>query len=279
MENIRQAIERAKGGKGAASGQQRTGRIDVAQRTPVVGDALRYQPDQPDPPIREIELNSKYLLSNRIVSHIVTDPRSRPFDMLRTQILQSMDKKTSRILAITSPTPGCGKTVTALNLAFSIARQPERSVLLLDLDFQKPKVANYLGLQFDNGALGLLEGQTTLSNAIIHARVDDQKLMVLPTKPTSGSGELMASREMASLFQDIKRECRSQTIIVDLPPILSSDDVITILPQVDAVLFVVAVGTTTVSQIEECNKHLQSADVLRIVVNKVTAASTNYYYY
>ena len=67
--------------------------------------------------------------------------------MLRTQILQSMDMKAWQFLGITSATEGCGKSVVAVNLALSIARQPERSVLLVDLDLQKPQVANYLGLK------------------------------------------------------------------------------------------------------------------------------------
>src|SRR5215510_11748796 len=73
-------------------------------------------------------------------------PRTKSFDMLRTQVLQSMNPKNWQFLAITSPTAGCGKTVTAINLALSIARQPELSALLIDMDLPKPAVAKYLGL-------------------------------------------------------------------------------------------------------------------------------------
>ena len=52
-----------------------------------------------------------------------------------------------QFLAVTSATAGCGKSVTACNLAMSIARLAERSVLLVDMDMQKPKVAEYLGLE------------------------------------------------------------------------------------------------------------------------------------
>ncbi len=51
-----------------------------------------------------------------------------------------------RVLGVTSPTPGCGKTLTAVNLAFSMARQPDQAVVLVDLDFQKPQVGNSLGV-------------------------------------------------------------------------------------------------------------------------------------
>ena len=190
-----------------------------------------------------------------------------------------MDLKGWRTLAVTSPTPNCGKTVTALNLALSIARQPERSVLLVDLDFRKPQVAASLGLKCDGGVLSVLDGKMKLSDAIIHARVDNLQFMVLPTAATIASSELISSRAMAAMLGVIRSEYRSQTIILDLPPILSGDDVIAILPQIDCVLFVAAVGTTTVSQIKECNKHLQSAEIARIVLNKVPETSANYHYY
>jgi protein-tyrosine kinase len=146
------------------------------------------------------------------------------------------------------------------------------------LDLLRPRVGLCLGLKFGDGVRSVLERRAILSEAIIHARTDSQRLMVLPTTPRAGHSELMASRAMATMFQDLRREFASDIIIVDLPPILSSDDAITILPQVDCVLLVVAVGVSKVSDIQESNRHLQSAEVLRIVVNKVPEASMPYYY-
>ena len=276
MENIRQAVERVKAHQSAASGQKSLAGSAVPrlQSETDVGAACGN-----DAQNQEIELNSVHLQSKRIISYDITDPRSRAFDMLRTQVLQSMDLKGWKTLAVTSPTPACGKTLTAVNLAVSIARQPDRSVLLVDLDFRKPQVAACLGLKCDEGVLSVLEGRTTLSDAIIPARVDNLRFMVLPTASTIRSSELISSRAMTAMLEDIKREYHSETIILDLPPILSGDDVIAILPQMDCVLLVAAVGTTTVSQIKECNKHLQSAEVVRIALNKVLETSTDHYYY
>ena len=105
-----------------------------------------------------------------------------------------------------SPSPGCGKTVTAINLAFSIARQPERSALLVDLDLQKPQVASTLGLNCESGVVSVLEGRTSLSSAIIRARVGESCIMVLPAETsTSSSSAWMASRAMEHMLQEIKR--------------------------------------------------------------------------
>jgi len=276
MENIRQALERVKASQSAGSEQRNLAGSAVLQlRSEMeIGSAGGN-----DGQNQEIELNNVHLQSKRIISHDITDPRSRAFDMLRTQVLQSMDLKGWKTLAVTSPTPACGKTLTALNLAISIARQPDRSVLLVDLDFRKPQVAACLGLKCDEGVLSVLEGRTTLSDAIIPARVGNLRFMVLPTASTIKSSELISSRAMTAMLEDIKREYHSKTIILDLPPILSGDDVIAILPQMDCVLLVAAVGTTTVAQIKECNKHLQSAEVVRIALNKVLETSTDHYYY
>ena len=282
MENIRQAIERAKARRRITS-RQKDLPPNVSPRRSEVASAHghefgvlpAYQPAES----QIIKLKNAVLQSNRIIAHGATNPFSRPFDMLRTQILQAMDAKGHKILAVTSPTPACGKTVTSLNLALSIARQPERSVLLADLDLHRPKVAAYLGLEVTNDVQSVLEGQSTLAEAIIRAHIDNQQFMVLPVGAKSGSSELMASRAMATMFDAFRRDYSSQTIIVDLPPILSSDDFISILPQVDCVLLVVAVGASKLSDIEESKKHLQSADIVRIVVNKAPESSAPYYGY
>jgi Mrp family chromosome partitioning ATPase len=158
MENIEQALERLRAQQGADPQKVKAntrGRAEPAAA-------------------RSRALNSALLQSNRIISHVIADPRSRSFDMLRTQILQSMDTKDWRVLAVTSPTPNCGKTVVALNLAISVARQPERSALVVDLDFQRPKVATALGLGSANdGVLSVLNGEATLQSAVLRARIGE----------------------------------------------------------------------------------------------------------
>jgi Mrp family chromosome partitioning ATPase len=271
MENIRQAVERARAGK--SSGAESSARV-VTQPAKILG-AWGALGDQ----IKEIELKDSYLQSQRIVAQNGADISSKPYDMLRTQVLRSMDLKGWKILAITSPTPECGKTLTAINLALSIARQPERSVLLVDMDLQRPRVANSLGINCDEGMLGVLHGRIGLMNAVIQTRIGNHRFMVLPTETsTPDSSAWMTSRAMSEMLQQIKMDYQSRIIILDLPPMLSSDDVIAILPQVDTVLLVAAVGISTISQIEECSKHLQSSEVVRLVLNKVPEKMKYYYY-
>lgn len=225
-----------------------------------------------------VQLDWAHLESNRIIGHDISDRRSSAFDMLRTQVLQEMESKGWRLLAITSPTAGCGKTLTACNLALSIARLPERPVLLLDLDLRRPNVAASLGLKGKFGLLGTLRGNVPLREAIIRAGIDRYRLEVLIAEQSvPNASEWLASRSMKALLQTIRRDFPSHVVILDTPPMLATDDFLTLLPEIDCVLLVGAVGMSTVSDIEHCKRHLQSANIIRMVLNKVREGNRPYY--
>ena len=272
MENIRQAIERAKERPKPSNG------IDFEpprqQARNGFGDASESKERA-----REVDLDFGHLQSHRIIAYDGKDVRSRSFDILRTEILRSMDLKGWKTLAVTSPTPSCGKTLIATNLALSIAREPERQVLLADLDLRNPKVADCLGLKCRDGVLGVIEGSIGVESAIIRARAGGSRLEVLPTAPASNASDLVGSSAMKMLLQDVTGPGQSRIVILDLPPLLTGHDVISILPQVDCVLLVAAVGVSTISEIAECNKHLQTTDVVRFVLNKAPESTTRYAYY
>ena len=270
MDSIKQAVELARAAEGAP-------RLN-AGLPPGSSDGSRS--GQRDSATRDVRLDPQHLEVSRIISHGASGQHGRYYDMLRTQVLQEFDKKSWQFLAITSPTAGCGKSVTACNLALSIARLPERSVLLVDLDLRKPIVADYLGLGRNEGVLAVLEGRAPLSSSVLRASIGPNSMLVLPGSVSSqGSSEWMASQTMGTLLQTIKRDFRSRIVIFDLPPMLLGDDVISILPRMDAAILVAGVGITSVSDIKECQKHLQRTPVVRVVVNKATETNESYYGY
>jgi Mrp family chromosome partitioning ATPase len=270
MENIRQAVERAREARGPDGKNQR-----------LTGSAHRLQRALSDLIDESVhDLNVSHLEAHRIIGHDPADPRSSSYDMLRTQVLRSMESVSQNVLAITSPTAGCGKTLTAINLALSIARQQDRSVLLLDMDMQKGQVAKCLGLKCENGLISVLEERVTLVRALVRIRAGKSGLLVLPTEIAAfGSSDWMTSQAMELFFQQIRREFPSHIIIVDLPPMLYGDGVIAILPYIDCVLLVAAIGTTTLPEIQVCRKHLQATEMVRFVLNKDREMKSNCYYY
>src|SRR5690349_7400600 len=107
MDHIKQAVDLARTVQSGAAG--------IAQRPSAQHEQISIVPTATRPGVR---LNAAQLEKQRIVAHLATEPQTRSFDMLRTQALQTMDTNGWQYLAITSPTPACGKTVTAINLAF-----------------------------------------------------------------------------------------------------------------------------------------------------------------
>jgi protein-tyrosine kinase len=104
---------------------------------------------------------------------------------------------------------------------------------------------------------------------------------VLPGEQTNASSEWMASSALASLMDALKREYRSRTILLDLPPLLTGDDVLSMMPQLQSVLLVTAAGSSSVADVKECGKHLKATPIVRVVVNKITereAAPYHAYY-
>lgn len=258
MESIKQAIDlvRAADAKAVPNAQVT---LNEFPRSSAVDSHIRTEP-----------LNEAHLERSRIVAHRATTAEGRYYDVLRTQVLQEMDKNGWQFLAITSPTSGCGKSVTACNLAMSIARMPEHSAILIDMDMHKPSVASYLGLDSRHGILDVLEGRVSLSDAVVKAAIGPTDLLVLGgTDPSTSMSEWMASQTMINLLQAIKREFHNRTVIFDTPPILEGDDVISILPRMDATLLVAGVGDSTILDIKKCRQYLEKTPVIRVVVNKV----------
>lgn len=261
MEKIWQAVERARTDPGASKSP------GFFRAPSVVG-----------PQLEEIEINPAYLLSKRIVSASGSNQQARPYDILRTQVLRSMEQHEWKTLGVTSPTARCGKTLTAINLAFSIARQENHSVVLADLDLRKPQVANYLGLRCtDRGTLDILDERISSRDATSWIRAEEHRLAVIPSASTKESSERMSSSAMRTLLQDLKKSYH--VVLLDLPPMLASDDVISILPQVDCILLVAAIGQSKAFELEESVRHLEATPLVRLVLNMATEEAVNYYYY
>ena len=280
MEQIKQAVERAKADVTTSRAPEPLVSPLVRQTAPpVTPQKAMDEGSSGGISLKSYELNWTHLERQRIVAHNVADPRSKPYDILRTQVLQSMDRRNWHFLAVTSPTEGCGKTLTAVNLALSIARQPERSVVLIDLDLQRPKVAGYLGLKCEQGVISMLAGRTSLQESMADAFIGGSHCQVLPAEARSiHSSELIASRGFRTMLDEIKKNFPAATVIFDLPPVMSGDDVMSIMPYVDCFLLVAAVGSSTVSDIRESNKYLHSAEILRIVLNKAAEQRTYHSY-
>ncbi|MES2502747.1 MAG: protein tyrosine kinase, partial [Pseudomonadota bacterium] len=115
-----------------------------------------------------IKLDSAHLEKNRIVAQSKSDMNSYSFDSLRTQILQKMEENNWRTIAVVSPTPQSGKTLVSINLAISIAHQPQKTAILVDFDLRRPKVAAYLGIHTEKSMNDYLQDKAPLKDVMVN---------------------------------------------------------------------------------------------------------------
>lgn len=272
MERIKQAIEKAKNFAPEQGGRYRRGRSGRAAPAKVddVGE-VNYSHT------RVIHLNPTHLEAHRIVAFNKSNPLSVSFDLLRTQVLRKMDENGWRTLAIVSPTPECGKTVVAVNLAMSIAHHSNKTAMLVDFDLRRPKVAAYLGLPSGKSLNEVLDGEAAVSEVMVNPGL--AKLVIVPTATAfPKSAETLASRKVRELVQELRDRYQERIVVLDLPPLLNTDDAIALLPQIDCALMVVGNGMVTNAEMEESLRHLHATNLLGVVLNKAEVQPSTYYY-
>jgi protein-tyrosine kinase len=270
VEQIKLAIEKTKSGK-----RPKAGRAVRKHVTPAAAER-RVVMEQKRVPI--YEPNPAMLEANRLVSFLEPDKGFAGFDMLRTRILHMMKTQNWRSIAVTSPGAGAGKTFVSLNLAGCIARLEAETPLLVDLDLRKPSIARYLGMQVKYSLIDHLTGDTSLYKTIVKLRSPELEILS-NLKPVQNPGEVIASSKVQDLIMELHKSKRYSTLVFDLPPVLSTDDVIAFLPNVDCVLLVVSAGNTTSEEVEECLQLLDSFNIIGVVLNKCEVEGSEHYYY
>ncbi|MDX9875894.1 MAG: CpsD/CapB family tyrosine-protein kinase [Spongiibacteraceae bacterium] len=217
---------------------------------------------------RSVRPKPDHLLRERIVAAFDSDKRAEPYRQLRTQVLRRMREKQWRTLAVTSPNSHAGKTLTALNLAISISREVNQTVLLVDLDLRNPTVMQKLGIQAEFGLMDCLEKRCELKDVLVNPGFE--RLVVLPSLPgTSHRSEILSSPTMTTLLQEIVNRYDSRIVVFDLPALLDDDDALAFTPFVDALMLVVEDGSSSRGDIERALLLMQGTPLLGTVLNKV----------
>jgi capsular exopolysaccharide synthesis family protein len=223
-----------------------------------------------------VSMSPEVLEKNRIIMEDNNSQEVAAYRMLRTQVLQRMVAKGWNALAITSAGAGQGKTLTAINLAISLAREVHRTVLLADFDLRRPRLHQYLGFEPQSGIGDYILRDTPLHEIVINPGIE--RLVVLPGKePLLNSSEMLASPKMVQLVEELKTRYPSRLVIFDLPPLLAADDALAFSPYVDAFLMVLEEGKTNKDDLQQAMGMLQGTNLIGTVLNKSRdAISANY---
>lgn len=272
MERIKQALELARQERSKQGGnsarKMSSLRVD-GKGSGVAEENIEYTET------RHISINSAELRKKRIL----IDQQNNVADayrILRTQILQRMREKGWNTLAVTSPKHGEGKTLTAINLAISLAREVDYTVLLVDTNLRNPAIHNQLDFYPEYGLSDYLLKDIPLSEILIHPE-DISRFVVLPAgHAISNSSEMLSSPKMARLVDELKHRYPSRIVIFDLPPILTSSDALAFSPLIDSTLVVIEDGGTQKQDLKQAFEMLQGVELIGTVLNKAYSADRDY---
>ncbi|RWR25648.1 polysaccharide biosynthesis tyrosine autokinase [Agrococcus lahaulensis] len=183
-------------------------------------------------------------------------PRSESFRTLRTNLQFIEVDDDSRSLVVTSATPGEGKSTTTANLAIALADSGQ-TVILVDADLRKPKVAEYMNLDGGVGLTDVLIGRAELVDAV--QQWGTKSLYILPAgQIPPNPSELLGSKAMTTLLKELQSEF--DWVLFDAPPLLPVTDAAVLSKHVESVVIVASAGKATKHQLETAVHLLETVD-------------------
>jgi len=216
---------------------------------------------------RSVEVPFSHMREQRILAAFEENEFVHAYKILRTQVLHRMRENGWSMLGVTSPGEGEGKTVTAINLAISLAMEAGQTVLLVDADLRNPGVHGVLGIGPDRGLAEYLLDDIPVESLLVHPGLG--RLVLLPGgRKIHDSTERLTSPKMTALVAELKHRYPERLVLFDLPPLLRSADVLAFSPYLDALLLVVEAGRTKREEIEKALHLIKEVPLIGTVLNK-----------
>ncbi|MDU0459823.1 MAG: XrtA-associated tyrosine autokinase [Geobacteraceae bacterium] len=228
-------------------------------------------------PSRTITINA----DNRLLATIA-EPHSavsEQYRKLKSSLVRLTNEDRFRnLLMVTSSIAGEGKSLTAANLAISMAQEFDLTVLLIDADLRRPSIHSYLGFEQTIGLSDCLQDDLNIGDAIVKTDID--KLSVISAgREVAKPLELFASKKMQDLMAEIKHRYKDRYVIIDTPPLLPFAETRSLAHIVDGVVFVIHEGVTPQESVAEAKEILKGCPVLGVVLNDSTALDTESSHY
>lgn len=183
---------------------------------------------------------------------------------IRTRLTQREEVAPLRTVMVTSPGAREGKSVTAANLALTMAQEIHRRIVLVDCDLRGPSVHSLFGLEPSLGLAEVLSGEASLDDALIH--LPELRLTVLPAGgspqfPTELLGSTLMRRTLDAL------RSRFDRIVLDVPAVMPLADAGTVAPMADGILMVVRAGRTQRPVLDHAIAAFEQNKLVGVVLN------------
>ena len=195
------------------------------------------------------------------------DPHSEAaerYRSVRARISHREEVMPLRTLMVTSPGSGDGKSITAANLALTMAQEFQRRVVLVDADFRGSSVHSLFGLDPAPGLAELLAGEATLDDVLVY--LPDHRLTVIPAGRTPQfPTELLGSTAMRRAVDSLRG--RFDRVLFDTPAVMPLADTGTFAPMADGVLLVVRAGVTPRPALDRAIAAFDAEKVVGVVLN------------
>jgi Mrp family chromosome partitioning ATPase len=265
MERISKALEKSNLSE-TIIGESAPGRGPVRRAAPE--ERIEYTQT------RSESISRERLRHRNVIAGFDPCPFVDAYKVLRTKVLLQMREHDWNVLAVTGAGPETGTTLTAVNLAISLAWEINQTVLLVDANLRSPGVSQLLGVEAQYGLADYLLENTPVDRLLVHPKGIDRFVILPGGRPLPHSSEMLSSPRMADLVADLKHRYPSRLVLFDLPHIATSDT-LAFAPYVDAALLVLEAGRTTEEQLQQAISHLGDTPLLGTVLNKVESELPN----
>ena len=209
------------------------------------------------------------VLDDKLVSFFATSSMvTEQFRRLRTHIFQPGVGNTPKIIMVASAMSGEGKSFVAVNLASIIALELHSHALLVDCDLRNPSITRWFGLQEKRGLSDYLIGKAEIQDLLIKTPIDKLSILsggTIQINPV----ELIGSKKMKTLVQDLKSRYDDRYIIIDSSPILATTEPGVLNEMIDGIVLVVKSGDTPRETIQQAVRLLNKNKILGVVLNNM----------
>jgi capsular exopolysaccharide synthesis family protein len=231
----------------------------------------------PPPPVRRapIPRSTAQLDARLVAAHGSQSFAAEQYRSLRTRVKNAENGRALRAVIITSPNKGDGKSLTAANLALTMAQEFQQRVLLVDADLRRPSIHRLFGITDTPGLSDVLMGNATIDDALVE--VPEHGLTILPSGAVPVQpAELLGSAAMRRVLDTVRT--RFDRILIDMPPVAPLADVAIASSMADGILMIVRAGVTPRPAIERALSGLDMSKVLGLVLNDAGDTAAGYGY-
>lgn len=225
------------------------------------------------------------LSANKVITAAREHPAHVAFDVLRTRLMQVMEEKGWTRLAITSPTPDCGKSFVCANLAVALSRYSETRSVLLDLDLRRSSQHHIFGVERAGSMGDFLRGKRAVEEQF---RVPGPNRLHIGPSLAIGfnarredyAAELLHDPLTEEVIDQLEDNLTPDIMLFDTAPVLNNDDVLAMRPWVDAFLVVAGGGLTRARELKLLERQLgEGGPILGVVLNRAEGPTLAEYYY